>query len=120
MKVRYFLLGLFVGILVSVIFLVVILNKPFHENDFSLITQTSGVENNFRNETVVTNEGKININTATVDDFISLPGIGPAKALSIVEFRNKYGPYATIEELLYVPGIGEGQLSDIRLLIFVE
>lgn len=120
MKLRYFLLGFLVGILISGIFLVLILYKPFQDNNFPLKTHPNGTAAKVIDETVETIEGKINLNTATVDELISLPGIGPAKAASIVEFRKNYGPYSTIDELLYVPGIGESQLSEIRLLIYVE
>lgn len=55
----------------------------------------------------------ININTATIEELDSLPGIGEVKAESIVEFRQKYGNFKTIEEILYVSGISEKTFQEI-------
>lgn len=48
----------------------------------------------------------IDINRATPDDLISLPGIGPALAQRIVDYRNEHGPFRSVEELERVSGIG--------------
>jgi competence protein ComEA len=50
--------------------------------------------------------GKININTATVEELSSLTGIGRGYAERIVEYREKSGGFVAIEDLLLVPGIG--------------
>ena len=50
---------------------------------------------------------KVNINTATVEQLQTLPGIGPAMAKSIVDYRTKVGKFTKIEELINVKGIGE-------------
>ena len=62
-------------------------------------------------------EGKINLNTATVAELDQLPGIGPAKAESIIDFRLKYGQFENIDELLYVPGIGTSLFENIQDLV---
>lgn len=49
---------------------------------------------------------KININTASAGELLQLKGIGEKKAASIIEFREKQGPFAAPEDLLKVPGIG--------------
>jgi competence protein ComEA len=49
---------------------------------------------------------KININTASADELLQLRGIGEKKAASIIEFREKQGPFKSPEDLLKVPGIG--------------
>ncbi len=49
----------------------------------------------------------INLNTATVDQLESLPGVGPATAKRILEYRQKSGGFKKIEELMNVRGIGE-------------
>ncbi len=50
---------------------------------------------------------KVDLNSATVDQLISLPGVGPKLAGRIVEYREKAGRFGSIEELLNVKGIGE-------------
>ncbi len=49
----------------------------------------------------------VNLNTATVDQLESLPGVGPATAKRILEYRQKIGGFKKIEELMNVRGIGE-------------
>ncbi|MBU1747883.1 MAG: helix-hairpin-helix domain-containing protein [Chloroflexi bacterium] len=51
--------------------------------------------------------GKININTTTTAEFETLPGIGPALAQRIVEYREKNGPFASIDGIKQVGGIGD-------------
>jgi comEA protein len=57
---------------------------------------------------------RININTAGVEELVSLPGIGPSYAKRIVEFREKNGPFKKVDDLLNVQGIGEKTLEKIR------
>ena len=58
--------------------------------------------------------GLININTATVEELDSLPGIGPSTAAAIVEDRERNGPFASPEDLMRVSGIGEGKFSKLK------
>ena len=59
----------------------------------------------------------IDINTADTSLLESLPGIGPATAMSIVEDRTRHGPFANIEDLDRVVGIGPATLDRIRDLV---
>jgi len=52
------------------------------------------------------NAGRVNINTATLEELDSLPGIGPTTAQSIIDYRLKYGLFQSIEDIQKVPGIG--------------
>jgi competence protein ComEA len=56
----------------------------------------------------------LHLNTATVEQLERLPGIGPALAKRIVEFRDKKGGFKRIEELLAVPGVSEKKWKAIR------
>jgi competence protein ComEA len=55
----------------------------------------------------------ININSASVEELVSLTGIGPAKAQAIVEYRDANGQFRTKEDLLQVSGIGTATLEKI-------
>jgi competence protein ComEA len=56
----------------------------------------------------------INLNTATAAELQRLPGIGPALARRIVEFREKRHGFKRVEELLAIPGISEKKWQVIR------
>ena len=57
----------------------------------------------------------VNVNTATVDELDKqLTGIGPAKARAIVEYREKNGPFKSVDDLAKVPGIKEATINKFR------
>ena len=56
-------------------------------------------------------EEKININTADPAELDKLPGVGPATAAAIVEYRQKEGQFQSIEDLKKVSGIGEAKFK---------
>ncbi len=57
---------------------------------------------------------KVDLNQATQAEFESLPGIGPALAARILEYREEYGPFQRVEDLMNVRGIGEKSFLKIR------
>ena len=61
--------------------------------------------------------GKIDVNSADAARLETLPGIGPARARAIIEHRQANGPFASVDALTEVRGIGEGILDSIRDLI---
>jgi len=61
----------------------------------------------------------LNINTATVDQFETLPGIGRKTAERIIEYRTKSGSFKRIEDLMNVKGIGEKSFLKLKPLIVV-
>ena len=62
----------------------------------------------------------ININTASLEELDTLPGIGPSTAQNIIDYRTQNGPFAQIEDIMNVSGIGEGRFNDIKDLITVR
>lgn len=62
-------------------------------------------------------EAKISINSADAQTLQELPGIGPALAERIIEFRTKNGPFSTVEELDAVSGIGPAMLEKLSDLV---
>lgn len=67
-----------------------------------------------------TDSSKMNINKAGVDELDELPGIGPAKAETIIEYRDTNGPFKTIEDLKSISGIGEKTFDKLKDLITVK
>lgn len=63
--------------------------------------------------------GLVNINTAGAAELDSLPGIGPALAQRIIQHREANGPFATIEDLKSVSGIGDKKFVDLQTKITV-
>ncbi len=63
---------------------------------------------------------KIDLNTATLSQLDSLPGIGPVIAERILELREKSGHYKRIEDLMNIRGIGEKKFLKLKDLITVK
>ena len=57
---------------------------------------------------------KVNLNTATTEQLESLPGIGPASAKNIIEYRKKVGKFNRIEEIINIKGIGEKKFLKLK------
>lgn len=86
---------------------VCICNCPEINNDACIETE----ENN-KNE-------KININTASKEQLMTIPGIGDSKAESIIEYREETGNFKTIEDIKSVSGIGDSLFEEIKTYITV-
>ena len=63
---------------------------------------------------------KININTATIEELDTLPGVGEATANKIVNHREENGEFKSIEEIKNVNGIGDKKFEDMKELICVN
>ena len=62
---------------------------------------------------------KVNINTASVEQLTTLPGVGPKLAARIVEYRQKSGTFRSAQELMNVKGIGEKNFAKIEAWLSV-
>lgn len=63
--------------------------------------------------------GKVNINTAGIRELTLLPGIGNTKAEAIIEFREAFGKFTSIEDLVYVNGFSFTMIEQLRPYITV-
>lgn len=81
----------------------------------------SDLENSSNTKSASENKkgGKININTATQTELESLPGVGPATATKIIDYRKKNGNFTAIEDIKKVSGIGDSKFNKIKDLIKV-
>ena len=63
--------------------------------------------------------GKINLNTSTKEELMTLPGIGESKADSIIKYREEQGKFQSIEDIKQIEGIKDGVFQKIEDLITV-
>jgi competence protein ComEA len=61
--------------------------------------------------------GPVSLNTATVEQLETLPGVGPVLAQHIVDYRTRHGGFRSVDELREVKGIGERRFADLRDLV---
>lgn len=70
-------------------------------------------------EKVAASDGRINLNSASLQELQELPGIGPKTAEKIIAYRES-NPFARIDDLMEVHGIGEKKMEAVRNLVTVE
>ncbi|HYO00809.1 MAG TPA: ComEA family DNA-binding protein [Mycobacterium sp.] len=71
------------------------------------------------NEKPTAPDGLVNLNTATVEQLDTLPGVGPVTAAAIIAWRDANGPFAGVDQLGEVDGIGPARLEKLRALVTV-
>lgn len=74
----------------------------------SLDTASDGLQ------TAARDDGKININTATEAELMTLSGVGQSKAKAIIDYRTQNGTFASVQDIMQVPGIKEGVYNQIK------
>lgn len=65
-------------------------------------------------------ESGVNINTAALEELMTLPGIGESKAQAIIQYREEHGAFQNIEELTNIPGIKSGVYEKIKELVRIR
>ncbi|MCH5333389.1 MAG: helix-hairpin-helix domain-containing protein [Agathobacter sp.] len=65
-------------------------------------------------------DGRVNINTATEDQLMKLPGIGEVRAAAIIAYRSRHGAFSGEEDIMQVSGIGNALFENIRDFITVD
>ncbi len=90
---------------------------------FKLAEYTKSIQDSLQPDSIIAEAGiesvknivqyPLDINSATLDELETLPGIGPVLAGRIIEYRQKFGPFAAPDSLLNVRGIGKTKLSKI-------
>ena len=90
------------------------INLAFVLSENQMITIPYKIESESDNSS-----GLVNINTASVDELCTLPGIGTSKATNIINYRNSNGYFITIEDIKKVSGIGEELFNKIKAYICV-
>lgn len=89
-----------------------------YDVDYSIVLY-NGQTLTFTNTAEIPNLIKININTATKEQLMSLPNIGEVTATNIINYRIFNGPFSVLEQLLEVSGIGEKKFNEIKNLITI-
>lgn len=82
--------------------------------------QINTFNNSQENETITGIEsGKINLNTATKEQLMTLPGVGESKALAILAYRQEHGGFQSVDEIKKISGIKDGVYNKIKDSIVV-
>lgn len=89
---------------------------PEIKND-ACLNQNKDEEDNKKE--IEENDGKVNINTANLDELLTITGIGESKASAIIEYRKDVGGFKNIEEIMKVSGIGESLYEKIKNYITI-
>jgi competence ComEA-like helix-hairpin-helix protein len=83
-------------------------NFPFYAADITM------------NETTTGDNAGVNVNTAPLEVLVTLPGIGDTLGQRIIDYRESYGTFQSIDELAYVYGIGQGTVSGLYDLVRIS
>lgn len=91
---------------------------PDNKNDACInesdTVNTNGTKSSSENKNSTKLDSKVSINTGTLEELMTLNGVGESKAKAIIEYREKNGEFKNLEDLMNVSGIGESAYSKIK------
>ena len=103
---------------ITVLFLAFLAGTLYGRNNIGTIAGVATeVKSNIETTEKTVINGKININTATVDDLIYVPGIGEVMAQRIIDYRNTNGPFNSIDDIINVDGNGQKKLEQLSVYL---
>lgn len=94
--------------------------EKFEKDAFIVETVATEDAVSYTSDSAMEINGKININSAGIEELKKLDGIGESFAEKIISYREEHGAFGTIEEIMKVPGIGEKKFEDFKEDICVE
>ena len=86
----------------------------------AIVTTEAAPPHSDRGEPKAVAKASVDVNTATETDLTTVPGIGTSLAKRIIEFREQNGPFAKVDDLLKVRGIGEKSIEKLRPYLTVS
>lgn len=88
------------------------------ERNWDVLEQKASTEN--ATDEADSSGGKVNLNTASKEQLMTIPGIGESKADSIISYREKNGAFSKVEEVMNISGIKDGLFEKMKEYITVE
>lgn len=84
------------------------------------ILELSEEQYSSQKKSIVLEEKSINLNSATIEQLVQLPGIGEKTAEKIILLRQERGKFRSLEEIMDVKGIGEVKFNKIKNFLYIE
>jgi competence protein ComEA len=88
-----------------------------HDTDPSLVAESDAAESTAEDDTAIV---RINVNVASKQELMALPGIGEVMSERIIAYRSDVGPFKSINDLKKVKGISKRKLEQLAPLITIE
>ena len=89
-------------------------------NELLICTSNEIVNDGCLDNEIINESGKVNINKASKEELMTLPGIGESKALNIINYRAKNGDFKDISDIKLVSGIGDSLFEHIKEFIVIK